>query len=248
MQVLVNLTGNAIKFTPEGGKITISACRGQADGEIKVTVEDSGIGIPPDELEKIFEKFYQTKRRASSDINGTGSVSRSSGDRQSPRWQGLGRERRDERRPVHALRYNAGARLLLRRRPWMDDKQIKVLVADDEADFRELMSFWLKSKGYSVITAENGEQAVEQAASQAPDIVFMDLNMPVLDGADALKKLRESGNLVPVIVISAFVDDRKAKEVRKYGISGVFFKGKDFQEGLMLLEAALRTHKQLKNK
>ncbi len=129
-----------------------------------------------------------------------------------------------------------------------ENKQIKVLVSDDEADFRELMSFWLKSKGYAVITAENGEQALQQAEKEKPDIIFMDLNMPVLDGADALKKLRESGNNVPVIVISAFVDDMKAKEVRKYGISGVFFKGKDFQEGLMLLEAALRTHRQLKNK
>lgn len=130
----------------------------------------------------------------------------------------------------------------------MDEKKIKVLVADDEADFRQLMSFWLKTKGYEVVTAENGEQALVQAAAQKPDIIFMDLNMPVLDGADALKRLRETDTEVPVIVISAFVDDRKAKEVRQYGISGVFFKGKDFQEGLMLLEAALHTHRKLKHK
>lgn len=131
----------------------------------------------------------------------------------------------------------------------MDEKGIKVLVADDEADFRELMSFWLKTKGYSVITAENGEQALTQAAGQKPDIIFLDLNMPVMDGAQTLKRLRETDPDVPVIVISAFVDDRKASEVvRKYNISGVFVKGKDFQEGLTLLEAALRTHRKLKNK
>jgi CheY-like chemotaxis protein len=130
----------------------------------------------------------------------------------------------------------------------MDDKQIKVLVADDEADFRELMSFWLKTKGYLVITAENGAEALKRVAQDKPDIIFMDLNMPVLDGADALQQLREKDKDIPVIVISAFVDDRRAKEVRKYGISGVFFKGKDFQEGLSLLEAALHTHRKLKNK
>jgi len=128
----------------------------------------------------------------------------------------------------------------------MEDKGIKVLVADDEADFRGLMSFWLKSKGYTVVTACNGEDALKQVAGEKPDIVFMDLDMPVKDGVATLKALREAKSDVPVIIISAFVDDRRAKEVRQYGISGVFFKGKDFQEGLSLLEAALRTHKQLK--
>ncbi|MGE5309202.1 MAG: response regulator [Deltaproteobacteria bacterium] len=128
----------------------------------------------------------------------------------------------------------------------MDEKGIKVLVADDENDFRDLMSFWLKSKGYSVITASNGQEAVQRAAAEKPDIIFMDLNMPVLDGADALQQLRQIDKEVPVIVISAFVDDRRAKDVRKFGISGVFYKGKDFQEGLSLLEVALHTHKKLK--
>jgi CheY-like chemotaxis protein len=130
----------------------------------------------------------------------------------------------------------------------MDEKNIKVLLADDEADFRELMSFWLKTKGYQVITAENGEQALKKIASEQPDVVFLDLNMPVMDGAVALKKLRETDSDLPVIVISAFVGDRKAIEVHKYGISGVFIKGKEFQEGLLLLEAVLRTHRKLKNK
>jgi len=123
---------------------------------------------------------------------------------------------------------------------------IKVLLVDDEEDFRNLLAFWLKSKGYSVITASNGEEAVNLAKTENPAIIFMDLNMPVMDGADALKKLREFNKEVPVIIISAFVDDRKAKEAMAQGVSGVFYKGKDFQEGLLLLETALRTHKQLK--
>jgi len=122
----------------------------------------------------------------------------------------------------------------------------KVLLVDDEADFRNLLAFWLKSKGYLVITASNGEEAVNLAKTENPAIIFMDLNMPVMDGADALRKIREFNKEVPVIIISAFVDDRKAKEAMDQGISGVFYKGKDFQEGLLLLETALRTHKQLK--
>ncbi len=126
------------------------------------------------------------------------------------------------------------------------DKQIKVLLVDDEEDFRKLLGFWLNSKGYSVVTASNGKEALGIVSAENPDIIFMDLNMPVMDGVEAIKKIREFNKDVPIIIISAFVDDRKAKEVMSWGISGVFYKGKDFQEGLQLLETALRTHKQLK--
>jgi CheY-like chemotaxis protein len=128
----------------------------------------------------------------------------------------------------------------------MDEKQIKILVTDDEVDFRELLAFWLKSRGYDVSIASNGREALEKVRQQAPDIIFLDLNMPEMDGLEALKQLRSFNKELPVIIISAFVDDKRAKLARDYGISGVFYKGKDFQEGLVLLESALRTHKQLK--
>ncbi len=126
------------------------------------------------------------------------------------------------------------------------ENEIKVLIVDDEDDFRKLLAFWLKSRGYCVVTASNGKEAIDLAKTEKPDIIFLDLNMPVMNGTDALKELRQFNKDVPVIIISAFVDDRKAKEAMELGISGVFYKGKDFQEGLSLLEAALRTHKQLK--
>ena len=126
------------------------------------------------------------------------------------------------------------------------DKDIKVLLADDEDDFRQVMTFWLESKGYSVIAASNGESAIKMAKENSPDIIFLDLNMPVLDGVESLKKIREFDKEIPVIFISAYVDDKRVNEAFGYGLSGVFYKGKDFQEGLALLESALRTHKKLK--
>ena len=128
----------------------------------------------------------------------------------------------------------------------MDTTPKKVLLVDDEADFRQLLQYWLTSKGDSVITADNGEAAVTLTREQSPDIILLDLNMPVADGATALKKIREFNKDVPVIIISAYVDDRRAKEAMQSGISGVFYKGKDFQEGLTMLEAVLHTHKKLK--
>lgn len=125
------------------------------------------------------------------------------------------------------------------------EKKIKVLLVDDEADFTTAMAFWLQSKGYSILVANEGLRAVEMAKSDKPDIIFLDLNMPVMDGAETLKKIREFDTEVPVIIISAYLDDRRAEQVNQYSISGMFYKGSDFSEGLALLETILRRHKKL---
>ena len=129
-----------------------------------------------------------------------------------------------------------------------ENKNIRVLVADDEEDFRYLMTFWLQSKGYTVLTATNGKEAVALIKKESPDIVFMDLNMPVMDGVQAIKKIREVDAELPIIVISAYLEDARIKNINSCDISGVFYKGKDFAQGLSLLETVLRTHKKLKNK
>jgi len=81
---------------------------------------------------------------------------------------------------------------------------------------------------------------------KTPDIVLLDIRMPVLDGIETLKRIRKNDKTLPVILISAYVNDPKAKDVLSYGVSGIFYKGKNFEEVLPLLESALRTHKKLK--
>lgn len=127
----------------------------------------------------------------------------------------------------------------------MEDKRITVLIVDDEIDFRQLMTFWLESKGYKVMAASNGKIALQMMKENSPDIVFMDLRMPEMDGVETTKKIREFNQEVPIIIISAYVDDPRAKDVAPYGVSGIFYKGKDFKEGLTLIETALRMHKKL---
>jgi CheY-like chemotaxis protein len=128
----------------------------------------------------------------------------------------------------------------------MDNKKIIVLLVDDEADFTQPMSFWFQSKGYSVLVASNGEQALQVIKTKGPHIVFLDLNMPVMDGIETLKRLRQFNKDLPVIIVSAYLDQERVKAAYDHGISGVFYKGADFAEGHALLEAALRTHKSLK--
>ncbi|MCM8787785.1 MAG: response regulator [Candidatus Omnitrophica bacterium] len=129
----------------------------------------------------------------------------------------------------------------------MEKDKIRVLICDDDVDFRQLMCFWLESKGYSAISVSNGEEAIKVIQNENPDIVFMDLHMPILDGVDTIKKIRSFDKDIPIIMISAYVDDPKITLASKYGVSGIFYKGADFKEGLSLLETILRTHKKLKN-
>lgn len=129
----------------------------------------------------------------------------------------------------------------------MNEKNIKIVMVDDEADFRKLMTFWLESKGYSIKAASSGQEGIALVQAENPDIIFMDLRMPVMDGAETIRRIREFNKDVPIIIISAYVDDPKVKEAMPYVISGVFYKGKDFAEGLSLLESVLRTHKKLKD-
>lgn len=126
------------------------------------------------------------------------------------------------------------------------NKDIKILLVDDEPDFTETLSFWLKSKGYSVVLALNGSSAIEMIKENPPDIIFLDLNMPVMDGVQTLKKIREFNKNLPIIMVSSHVEDPRMAQASTYGTSGVFYKDKDFTEVMSLLEIALRRHIKLK--
>ena len=126
------------------------------------------------------------------------------------------------------------------------DKEVKVLLIDDEPDFTKPMAFWFSSKGYYVITASDGEKGLELIKEKKPDIVFLDLNMPGMDGVKTLEKIREFDKELPVIVVSAYVDEEKIKKLHSLGISGVFYKTQELEAGLTLLEATLRRHKKFK--
>ncbi|MCX7661463.1 MAG: response regulator [Candidatus Omnitrophica bacterium] len=127
------------------------------------------------------------------------------------------------------------------------EKKIKILVVDDEQDFRRLLEFWLQTKGYFVVSADNGKSAVEKVKQENPDLVFMDLRMPVMDGIDAIKAIREFNKELPIIVISAYIDVKELGErnVNQLDISGIFYKERDFEECLPLLASVLRTHRKL---
>ncbi len=130
----------------------------------------------------------------------------------------------------------------------MAQNKITILVVEDEVDFRTIMTFWLESKGYSVITASDGRAGVEMVKEKNPDVVFLDLNMFGMDGVEAFKNIRKFNQEIPVIIISAHIGTPRAKEVMSLGVSGIFSKEEDFEKGFALLEIALKGNKKLKGR
>jgi len=130
----------------------------------------------------------------------------------------------------------------------MDENKITVLVVEDEVDFRTIMTFWLESKGCTVISASDGRAGVELVKEKKPDVVFLDLNMFGMDGVQAFKKIREFNKDIPVIIISAHIGTPRANEILSLGVSGIFSKEDDFEKEFALLEVILRKHKKLKGR
>lgn len=127
------------------------------------------------------------------------------------------------------------------------DEKIKILMVDDEDDVMQPTVFFLESKGYEMTTCSNGTDAIKIVKETPPDILFLDLRMPVMDGIKTLRRIREFNKDLPVIIISAYLEDReKLDELNALGVSGIFQKNKNFNEALSLLETTLRTHRKLK--
>ena len=123
--------------------------------------------------------------------------------------------------------------------------KIQILLVDDEVDFLDTISFWLKAKGYSVIHANSGQQALKVIKSKHPSIVFLDINMPVMNGIETLVRIREVDRGIPVVMLTAYGDEKTLAKARQLGISGFFPKRGDLPQVVRIIETTLRTHKKL---
>ena len=178
-QVLANLVDNAVKFSPEGGTVTVAARR--AGDAVQVRVVDEGSGVPAGEQERIFRKFYRADAAGpSAGGTGLGSSSPAASPR---RWaDACGWTRTpDEGRASSSSCRRPGGRPMT-----------KVLVIDDEAPIRLLCRVNLEAEKMDVLEAANGEEGLELARTEKPDIVLLDVMMPGMDGWQVAERLFES--------------------------------------------------------
>jgi signal transduction histidine kinase len=198
LQVLVNLLNNAARYTAPGGRIEI-ACRREG-GRALVRISDSGIGIPPELLPRIFDMFVQERVRS----NGSGGLG-----------LGLALARRIVELHHGAIRATSAGRgtgsqfevdlplegsdsvLVARTRsdamePLLRDlpPALRAVVIDDNADARELVAELLTSHGHAVVTAEDGPAGLAMIREHRPDVALVDLGLPGLDGVSLVTELR----------------------------------------------------------
>ena len=214
-QVLLNLVGNGVKFTSEGGVRMIAAPSPR--GGVSLRVEDSGIGIPREHLSRVFESFYQVDSSYTREQGGSGlglaitrrlvgliegDISVSSEPGRGTRFElTLPLERSSPPAAVPAaapeeeIRHAAGHPLA----------PLRILLAEDSPDNALLIQAYLKGSGHRLTVVEDGLQALESVIADAYDLVLMDMQMPVMDGYTATQKIRERGGecLPPIIALTA---------------------------------------------
>ncbi len=127
----------------------------------------------------------------------------------------------------------------------MGDK-VNILLVDDESTFTEPIAFWMNSKGYDAVVAKGGEEAISIIKEKAPDIIFLDIHMPEMDGVEALEKIRSFNKTVPVIMVTAaYSNEEKISKCKELGISGFFAKNYTLEQLIQMIQVTLRTHSKL---
>ena len=248
-QVLLNLLGNAVKFT-DAGQVTLSITADDTTDvphTLRFHIEDTGIGIAPQHLKDIFLPFQQVAD-PNRQVEGTGLgltitnklVTLMGGTLEVQSTQGQG-SCFWFTIPLPSIAQRAPAKTQdLRRIIGVKHGQKRVLIIDDKWENRSVLAHMLKHKGLTIDEASNGQEGLEMATRHRPDVIFMDLVMPVMDGFAATRALRAMPEFADTVIIalSASVFDYSRQESLNVGCNE--FLSKPIRE-LELLQA-LETH------
>ena len=231
-QIVWNLLSNAIKFTPKGGQVEVHLER--VSSEIELRIRDSGIGIDPEFLPYVFDRFRQADSSTTRSYSGLGlgltivrqlvELHGGTVRAESP-GQGQGATF-IVRFPVLAVQSPAPETA-----PWMVRDQIdlselilqgvKVLVVDDEADAREMIAIALETYGAEVTIAGSTAEALEIFDRVQPDVLVSDIGMPGENGYVLIRRLRdleaERGSQIPAIALTAYAQEEDRRQVLRAG-------------------------------
>ncbi|MDF1611383.1 ATP-binding protein [Stygiobacter electus] len=215
-QVLFNLIGNAVKFTEKGHIILIldKKVRGENLIDLIISVEDTGIGIPEDEQKIIFEPFTQQKEQSAKKYGGTGLglaiskrlIEMMGGEIKLKSEKGKGSTFTIF---IPSVQIVEGEPAVTKEKMFDPSQTIfekgKVLIVDDNKTNRDLLLDLLENSDLQIFQARNGKEGIEIANKELPDVILMDLRMPVMDGIEATRilKSQESTKHIPITCISA---------------------------------------------
>jgi len=230
-QIMMNLIGNAIKFTEQGSVILKMNFDQQRDGggSLRFSVKDSGIGIPADKIDSVFDSFSQVDSSTTRRYGGTGLglaicrelTERMGGSIELESELGAGSQF-TVTIPVEVVDLphertgeSEAAADSVRQRPHPsgDRPPIRILVAEDGAINQEVIVGMLELKGYQVVVASDGEEAVQKASEDSFALCLMDVDMPKMDGIEATRMIRTTvpgadQDTLPIIAMTAHCGDQ----------------------------------------
>ncbi|HID99935.1 MAG TPA: hybrid sensor histidine kinase/response regulator [Thiotrichaceae bacterium] len=221
-QIIVNLLSNAVKFTPEAGSIQLVSNSDIEQSMISFSVQDTGIGITENDLKRLFQPFVQLEGSFKRTQQGTGlglylvyrltemhggSVSVESQVNQGSRftvrlpWQ----QTKADNLFVAETEPQKIAPKIKSRRVENRHSSAVILLADDQKTISDILFESLTTLGYQVLVAQDGVEAVEQCKAKLPNLILMDIQMPVMNGLDAIQEIRADTNTaqIPIIALTA---------------------------------------------
>ncbi len=238
-QVLFNLVGNAIKFTAKG-LITLSVKRlAPADKgsnfDLLFTLEDTGIGIPEEDQKRIFEAFEQQSGQRTRQFEGSGLglaitkrlVEMMGGEISVDSEQGKGSRfivRLKQIEPAAVIDEENGEHSASQFAVHFEPST--VLVVEDNIMNRSLIYEYLSDSGLNVIEAENGAVAIEMTLQHRPDLILLDINMPIMDGREAALQIRKNPEIAdtPIVVLTASTHDAEETLTQELSLQGYLMK------------------------
>ena len=244
-QILINLLSNAIKYTGEGG-IVLNVWLDEPEYadqfrkyHLYMAVEDTGPGIAKEELKLLFDPFTQTRTgQQSAGGSGLGLVITKQfaelmgGNIQVKSEEGKGTRFEVDMYLTYAATAEPEQHDKRHVRGIVGDKVYKVLVVDDKWENRLMLVRTLEKVGFKVREASNGQEAIQKWKDWNPDLIWMDMRMPIMNGYDATRKIRtrDNGNEVVIIALTASAFDHERHEVLKAGCNDYMSKPFRYEE------------------
>ncbi len=239
-QIFANLLTNAAKYTEPEGRIAVS-CSVQ-DGQVAVAITDSGVGIAPEHQGRLFEEFFQAESSMDRSQGGLGlglalvkSLTELHGGRVEVRSEGRGR---GSVFTVQLPLGTPGPSLVQPARCLVPARQAaRLLVVDDNEDLAATLGEALGFSGYQVTVVNDAAQALSRAGSELPDIALVDIGLPVMDGYELARRLRDSaaGRPLRLIAVSGYGTDKDRARSAAAGFEAHLVKPVDFNALLELL-------------
>ena len=243
-QILINLISNSLKFTKNGVvSIKLQLLEEDTIQKIQIQIEDNGIGIPEEYLDKIFEKFVQVDVNLNEQYKGTG-LELSIVKRLVDLFKGeISVKSEMNFGTVFTIKIphiKADEKVILQQNNISEIKKnktnLKILIVEDNKINQMVTKKLLDKSEHSCKIAENGLEAIDLVKKHKFDLILMDIHMPVLNGFDASKKIRELGVLTPIIALTASDKNEIINEMAINGINDVLVKPFEIKDLQIIIE------------